>query len=124
MKRIVPGRGPSKMGAAGSVFVTIFGIFWTIMAFSMTRDSPFPMVGVIFPLFGVIFVGMGIFQTVYHFKNAVGKNRMPLFDIEDSEDERRLPRNHRNHHGQPFCPYCGKKLELDYQFCPQCGKES
>ena len=30
MKSIKPGRGPSAMGAMGSAFAVIFGIFWTI----------------------------------------------------------------------------------------------
>jgi hypothetical protein len=58
-----------------------------VLAFSLTKDSPFPAVGIIFPLFGVCFVGLGIFQAVYHFKNATGRNRMSLLDIVDMEQE-------------------------------------
>lgn len=35
MKSIKPGRGPSKIGAAGSIFAVIFGIFWCLIAASM-----------------------------------------------------------------------------------------
>ncbi|GED69357.1 hypothetical protein BRE01_30590 [Brevibacillus reuszeri] len=134
MKSIKPGRGPSAMGAAGSLGMVVFGIFWTIMAFSMTRDAPFPLVGTIFPLFGIIFVGIGIFQTIYHYKNATSKERMSLFDITESNEEGD-PLNRR--FGQQssgveqteettvqkaFCPYCGERVKAGYQYCPSCGK--
>ena len=71
MKSIKPGRGPSAMGAMGSVVAIIFGIFWTIMAASM--GAP-----VFFPIFGVIFVLLGVVQAVYHFKNATGKELLRI----------------------------------------------
>ena len=52
MKSVKPGRGPSAMGAVGSVIAVIFGIFWTITAASM--GAPF-----FFPLFGVLFIILG-----------------------------------------------------------------
>ncbi|SDE01579.1 hypothetical protein SAMN02799630_04399 [Paenibacillus sp. UNCCL117] len=144
MKSIKPGRGPSAMGAAGSLFAVIFGIFWTIIAFSMTRNAPIPVVGIVFPLFGLVFIGFGIAQTVYHYKNATGRNRMSTFDIVDARDEpdplearfsgrseatpvRRESAPVRddadNAHGtKSFCPYCGQKLESDFLYCPGCGK--
>ena len=63
------------------VFGVIFGIFWTVMAFKMTRDSPFPVVGIIFPLFGVGFVIMGIVGVIYNARNATAKDRFSTFDI-------------------------------------------
>ncbi|WP_159886282.1 zinc-ribbon domain-containing protein [Paenibacillus puerhi] len=143
MKSIKPGRGPSAMGAAGSLFSVIFGLFWTIIAFSMTRNSPFPIVGIVFPLFGILFIGIGIVQTIYHFKNAIGRNRMSTFDIVDARDEpdpleRYVPASTRSRfneavreqpHGdvkpgiKQFCPYCGQRLEAEYVYCPSCGKK-
>jgi hypothetical protein len=38
------------MGAFGSVIGIAFGIGWTILAFYLTRGSPFPFVGIVFPL--------------------------------------------------------------------------
>ena len=35
MKRVKPGRAPSAMGAAMSVVVAVFGVFWTIAALSI-----------------------------------------------------------------------------------------
>ncbi|WP_058302465.1 zinc ribbon domain-containing protein [Gorillibacterium timonense] len=86
MKSIKPGRGPSAMGALGSIIAVIFGIFWTIIAFSITRGVP-GIIGLIFPLFGILFIVTGIVQTVFHFKNATGRNRMSYFDIVDSSRE-------------------------------------
>ncbi|HIX91084.1 MAG TPA: hypothetical protein H9845_09375 [Candidatus Agathobaculum pullicola] len=75
MKSIKPGRGPSMMGGFGSVFGIIFGIFWTVLAASMTQG--FGLVGIIFPLFGVLFVIISIGNAVYNFKNATGKTAIP-----------------------------------------------
>ena len=70
MKHIKPGRGPSAMGALGSVIAVVFGIFWTVSAASM--GAP-----ISFSIFGVLFVIVGIVQVVYNFKNAAGKNGTP-----------------------------------------------
>lgn len=75
------------MGAVGGVFAIVFGIGWTAMAFSMTRGSPFPLVGVVLPLFGVAFVCVGIGRLVYDLKNAVSKNRMSVLDITEDGEE-------------------------------------
>lgn len=122
MKSIKPGRGPSAMGAAGSLIAIVFGIFWTIMAYSITRDSPFPLVGIFFPAFGVLFVIMGVVQTIYHYKNATGKERMSVFDITDSKEEDD-PLNRRFGKEQSYCPFCGTKVDGEYHFCPKCGKK-
>ena len=116
MKSIKPGRGPSAMGAMGSVIAVVFGIFWTITAASM--GAP-----IMFPVFGVLFIGMGIVQGIYHYKNATGKNRFSTFDITDESEERDpledLVRGKEN----SFCPYCGTKADEDHQFCSKCGKK-
>lgn len=126
MKSIKPGRGPSAMGAMGSAFAVIFGIFWTIMAASM--GAP-----VFFPIFGAMFVIMGIVQFVYNYKNATGKNRYSSFDITDSSEEpdplndelrtkeSKFCKNHQNK--TRFCPYCGEQVGEDYKFCQSCGRK-
>lgn len=127
MKSIKPGRGPSAMGAMGSVISVVFGIFWTIMAASM--GAPF-----FFPLFGVLFIIMGVVQAVYHFKNAAEKERYSAFDIVE-EGEEPDPLNRRFGTSGPeapsspecgelrFCPYCGAPLGDDFTFCGRCGKK-
>ena len=79
MKSIKPGRGPSAMGAMGSIIAVIFGIFWTIAAAHGRA--------LLFPLFGVLFIIMGIVQAVYNFKNATGEHRFSEFDIVDGAEE-------------------------------------
>ena len=64
MRSIKPGRGSSAMGVVSSVAATIFGVFWTIMASSM--GAP-----IFFPLFGLVFIGIGIMNIIYNYKNAI-----------------------------------------------------
>jgi hypothetical protein len=142
MKSVKPGRGLSAMGFVGSIVFVLFGIFWTIMAYSITRDAPFPLVGTVFPLFGVLFIIIGIANAVYSFMNATGKNRMSIVDIVEHADEPD-PLNQRFGNNQTqmgrleetgtkrsvrkfegdYCPYCGVKVEDDFDFCPKCGKD-
>lgn len=128
MKSIKPGRGPSAMGAIGSVAVGIFGVLWTIGAASMGAPT-------FFVLFGIVFVGLAIIQGIFHFKNATGRNRMSLLDITDSKEEPDPLDNYFNQNRNiddrildesdlNFCPYCGHKvLDDSYKFCSKCGKE-
>lgn len=133
MKSIKPGRGPSAMGAVGSVVVGIFGVFWTIGAASMGAP-PF------FILFGIVFVGLAVFQGIFHFKKATGTNRMSMYDITDHDQEpdplnpiftRTKSSPSYDHEEQPaadnaisYCPFCGNKiLDQSHLFCSKCGKE-
>lgn len=136
MRSIKPGRGPSRQSFVGSIFVSTFGVFWTIMAFTITHEAPFPMVKFIFPLFGVLFTSLGIYQAVYSYKNATGEDRYSIVDIVDEREEgdpsRAWVRNSSINDGgvesygkakpERFCPYCGHGLESDFKFCPKCGK--
>ena len=127
MKSIKPGRGPSMMGGIGAVAVVICGIIWTLAAVSM--GAP-----IFFPLFGLVFIGMGIADAVYSFKNASGKERYSAFDIVDSSEESD-PLNERfgrqaeepapdvPSDGFAYCPYCGAKLGEGFTFCGKCGRE-
>ena len=130
MKSIKPGRGPSMMGGFGSVFGIVFGIFWTVLASSMTQG--FGLVGVIFPLGGVLFIIMGVVKAIYHFKHATGENRYSEFDItDDTEEPDPLNRQFGSKpestpdappSGSSFCPYCGAPVQNDFAFCRKCGK--
>ena len=127
MKRIYPGRRPSKMGFAGSIFSIAFGILWTILAFTMTRGLG--VIGVVFPLFGVLFVGLGIVQSVYHYKNAAGR-RASLFDVSDDQaqagphDAQAGPHDAQaQQDGVRYCGYCGQRLQSDMLYCTKCGRK-
>ena len=125
MKSIKPGRGPSMMGAVGSLLAAVFGVIWIVAAVSM--GAPF-----FFPLFGVVFVVLGVVQALYQFKNATGEHRYSSFDIVDSREEpdplqKRFsapePRQMPEASASSFCPYCGTPLESAFEFCPRCGKK-
>ena len=127
MKHIKPGRGPSAMGALGSVIAVVFGIFWTVSVASM--GAP-----ISFSIFDGLFVNEGSVHAVYSFKNATGENRYSDFDIVDSHEEPdplnerfgRQPDAAPPEAGEAgnfaYCPYCGAKLGDSYTFCGHCGK--
>ncbi len=128
MKSIKPGRGPSKQSAVASAFMVVFGIIWTVAAAAMTAGIG--VIGLIFPLFGLVFVGMGVYNTIYHARNATGENRTSLMDIVDAREEPDPldPNPDRWRREAPatdaaYCPWCGEKLAEDYRFCPKCGRE-
>ena len=121
MKSVKPGRGPSFLGCVVCLFMALFGVLWTVAAFSIDAG----LSGVIFSLFGIIFVGFTVVNAIYNFKNATGKNRYSEFDITDG-DEEPDPLNERfgsRSASKPteskddkktknkFCPYCGKNLK-------------
>lgn len=146
MKSVKPGRGPSMMNAAGSVFAVCFGVIWTAIAFS--SEAPF-----FFPLFGICFIGLAAVQAVYNYKNATSKNRYSAFDIVDDSEEidplnerftlntgrqetaiesaevcneadaEDTGRRTENSDASRFCPYCGTPAENDFEFCKKCGRK-
>ena len=122
MKSIKRGRGPSMMGAVGSLFAAAFGVIWTVGAFSMGAP-PF------FCLFGVVFVVLGVIEALYNFKNATGENRYSEFDIVEHGEEPDPMESYINKDKEnltpkgPYCPYCGNKVDEGYSFCPKCGRK-
>jgi hypothetical protein len=139
MWSIKPGRGPSAMGAMGSAIGIVFGIFWTILAFSITREAPFAAIRIIFPLFGVAFIITGVISLIYNLNNAVSPNRFSAFDVtrpdEESDPLQQRFSNPQTLHGPhvassagtrkhpgEFCPFCGAQVSADFNFCPKCGK--
>ena len=112
------------MGGIIGIAVTLFGVFWTVMAISMGAWFMAP--------FGIIFVVIAIIQVVYNFRNATGKNRYSEYDITDENEEpdpwderfgeKRNEAVQDKLNGRD-CPYCGAKAEGDYNFCADCGRE-
>ncbi len=118
MKSIKPGRGPSQRGAAGSVFGIGFGILWTVLAAGITAGAG--VIGLVFPLFGLLFIGVNVYNLVYHKRNAQAEpeDRDSLLEIVDTREETPdLPSD------AAYCPWCGEKLGEDYQYCPKCGRK-
>ena len=128
MKSIKPGRRRSRYNAVGAVIGIVFGIIWTIAALSM--GAPF-----FFPLFGLVFIGMGVYNAVYNYRNATSENRYSEFDITDENEEPDLLNERygarksadgggaNTVHGGGLCPYCGAKAEEGYEYCRSCGKK-
>lgn len=125
MKSIKPGRGPSKLIAVQSIGVALFGVFWCILALCMGAWFMVP--------FGLIFVGMAVYQAIYHSRNATAEDRYSIVDIVDSDEESdpmnvRYGRESGASNNVPgtsvaFCPYCGSAVEGNFDFCPKCGKK-
>ncbi len=125
MKSIKPGRGPSMMSGIMCIIVGVFGIIWTIGAVSMGA-------GPIFALFGIVFISVAVINAIYNFKNATNKNRYSTFDIVDKSEEgdpfdkyikTDIDSFNNSESSSNFCPYCGTKVEDEYEFCNKCGKK-
>jgi len=125
MKSIKPGRGPSMMGAIGSVVSVIFGIVWIGLVDNMGAPS-------VFVLFGILFVILGIANVVYNLTNATSKNRFSVYDLVDSKKERdpldrytkeEVRSEKKSNSEKFFCPYCGYGIKNDFDFCVKCGKK-
>lgn len=124
MKSVKPGRGPSMLEGVVGIFMTGFGILWTVSAF---HES------VVFAMFGVLWTCGAIVVTVFNLKNATGKNRYSVYDITDSSEEPdplnerfAKPQNSTHVNGgscSRFCPYCGTPAAVEFEFCNNCGKK-
>ena len=79
MKSMKPGRGPSFMSGLASTGAALLGVFWTIFAAAMGAGFMAP--------FGLIFIGIGVANAIYTFKNATSQNRCSSFDIVDGSEE-------------------------------------
>lgn len=131
------GRASSAQSAVGGLFAMVFGIIWTVFAYSM--GAPW-----FFALFGIFFVIMAGVNTYISYKNATGDNRYSQYDIVDineepdpwderfrnsSTDKNLYSENYTNKvenindSDTAFCPYCGTKAEKGYQYCRKCGKK-
>jgi hypothetical protein len=62
------------MGIGTMVVGGVFGTFWTIVAFAMTRSAPdigpFLIIKVVFPLFGLVFIGAALGYGGYCYVRA------------------------------------------------------
>jgi hypothetical protein len=131
------------MAVVGSVIAILFGIVWLIAASSITKTArefssfgamagPADIASIVLPLFGLLFIGIGVANAVYHYRNYKGKERYSIVDIVDSNEEGdpanpqvKTGAEHdpgRNTAGK-YCTECGRRLDGDFKFCPGCGKD-
>lgn len=110
-------RAGSAVQVVMSLFVILFGIFWTMTAYSITRNNdfiPFPfwIFGVFFVIIGLIVLGSSIFGY-----------RIPIINsMKQSKDE--LPYQETPDYSNEFCPFCGAPVESgSILFCRKCGKK-
>ena len=139
MKSIKPGRGESGMAVVGSVIAILFGLVWLFAASSAIRSAreffsfgPMDTASVVIPLFGLLFIGAGVANAVYHYRNYKGKDRYSILDIVDSKEEGD-PVNNRikedmasdssRHPAGKYCTQCGHRQDGDFAFCPGCGRD-
>lgn len=140
MYYLKPGRGPSFLGGIGAIAAGMFGIGWTAMAMSIGA-SPFIV------LFGVLFVFLAAGMGAYHFYNATSRNRFSQWDLTTDQEESDPISNMMGYgkqihfsqdlaegdqeewydsegqYGGEYCPFCGNKVEKQFDFCPNCGKD-
>jgi hypothetical protein len=66
-------------GRAISIIGGVFGLFWTLIAFSITSDAPdegpFRFTRIFFPLFGIAFTGGAVWLGIYMARKAEEYNR-------------------------------------------------
>lgn len=100
-----------------SIFVVLFGIFWTVTAYSITKNNdfmPFPfwIFGVLFVIIGLIVLGSSIFGY-----------RLPIISSGKSYEDK-LPYQETPEYSNEFCPFCGAPVESGATlFCRKCGKK-
>ena len=124
MKSVTRGRGPSFLSGIIGIGIALFGVFWTILAVAGGAWFMAP--------FGLIFTGIAVVRAVYDLKNAKSKNRYSEYDVTDGEEEpdplnemfgEREERNAPSQTESNYCPYCGQRVEAEYEFCNVCGKK-
>ena len=95
-----------------------FGILWTILAISITAESPWPVAKIIFPGFGILFTIVAFLGGSSEKGRSGDENTAPKPDISLQRQERpTAPREKK----AVYCPYCGTAQEEDYKTCDSCG---
>ena len=136
MHGVKPGRGPSLIGGIGGIIFIILGL--AMFATVASKGAP-PLF--LFFLGGIVLIAL--IGTIYNFWAATTRNRPSTFDITHGNEEidpiaralghgpmdETTPQEEPQEERKPrrfeggFCPFCGKKVEGEFDFCPHCGKD-
>ena len=127
MKSIKPGRGPSLLSGIATLIGIAVIICFAAMAIKMRQTFFLIIAGFILLVY--------ICFTIYHFSNAIKKNRHSILYIEDDRESNSSPSAEPKEpsallNGKPidgvaprYCPYCGKDTESDFLYCKFCGRK-
>lgn len=131
------------MGGIIGIMVAVIGVVFMIVLINMNNSfDPFgygfggfgsgpATIGIVFC---IVFIIVAVIGAVYNFVNATRKNRYSAFDITEGNEEPD-PLNERYGGGasgyqstpqdahNSFCPYCGEKVQGDFEYCNACGKK-
>ena len=139
MKSVKPGRGPSMMGGIVGIMLAVFGVVFLIVLINTSNSFGLQFGGgfgfspaTLGIVFCIIFIIVAVIIAGYNIVNATKKNRYSVLDITDGREEPD-PLNEKfsdegfnaqpQYNGNSFCPYCGSKVQGDFEFCNACGKK-
>ena len=119
---------PDKKSEAivGGIIVGGFGLLWTIATFSLTKDSPWPIMHTIFPGFGILFTIGAIFNAVKIYTSDGQDEQEKESTDRDTEWVNRIVGAVKEHQPQHkaekwTCAYCGTVVDGEDTYCPSCG---
>ena len=91
-----------------SVVALIFGVFWCLTALSM--GAGFMLI------FGLPVVGLLAFRLVMVAKHGNETPKQPPRQAEEPWERQQRPVQ------EGGCPYCGYRVDEDFDYCPKCGR--
>jgi hypothetical protein len=105
---------PSKLNGTKAVIGGALALFITI---TPSMGAPWYLA-----LFGIAVVILSII-AVWNFKNAVEEDEEPETISQISHNTDMPYRQYQKNAASRFCPYCGAKVQGDFEFCNACGKK-
>lgn len=120
----------------GRIIVAGFGVLWTIMAFGITANSPWPVAKIVFPGFGILFIIGALTVHGSESKKSDAEEKSTMESPVEQFNPREMDFPGQTSRNEPpvqmpapqprqkmivFCPYCGTAQDEDYKICESCG---